>query len=227
MSAPKKFLFDTSFEPPRDEAEAARAQGKPVAKYFDEDLEQAREEGFAAGKEAGEREAMGGIEQAIARTLDAIAQQLPALSRAQAEAEERQSREAVAVATTLVRKLFPKMARQQGFAEIESLVVECLERLREEPRIVIRVADALLDPVNERVSALAGQVGFEGRIVFLSQDELNPGDVRVEWADGGAERDSHRLWREADGVIERFLGVAPEAPAPDQPMAHKSALASA
>src|SRR3546814_7302027 len=47
--------------------------------------------------------------------------------------------------------------------------------------------------------------GFEGKLVFLADERLKTGDLRVEWADGGAERNQKALWQEIDAVIARVL----------------------
>ncbi|MFQ6018252.1 MAG: hypothetical protein ACE5KF_08645 [Kiloniellaceae bacterium] len=181
--------------------------------YGEADLEQARQEGFAAGKQAGACEARQTSEHLAAQSLAAIAERLTGLSQAQAEVIERQGREAIEAAITLVRKLFPKLTQERGVAEVEALIETCLGRLRDEPRVVIRVADSLLDGLQQRISRLAAQAGFDGKIVLLSQDGLQAGDVRVEWADGGAERDRERQWREIDDVIERTIGQTRPRPA--------------
>lgn len=212
MSMSAKFLFDTSFDPEdMDRSGPGRKPAKP--KFGEEDLEKARTDGFAAGKESGRQEVMQSIEQQISTALNAISGQLTGLSQAQVQASERQARSAVEAALTVMRKMFPHLASRHGLAEIESLVCDCLERLRTEPRIVIRVADSLLDRVEQRVSQLAACAGFDGKIVFLSQEGLHPGDIRVEWADGGAERDSDRLWHKIDQIIARTIG--PMQPAAD------------
>ena len=213
MSMSDKFLFDTSFEPEDVDGSVMPGQKPAKPKFGEEDLEKARAEGFAAGKESGRQEAMQSIEQQISQTLSAISQQMTGLSQAQVQASERQTRGAVEAALTVMRKMFPRLAGRHGLAEIESVVCDCLERLRTEPRLVIRVADSLLDQVEQRVSQLAAHAGFDGKIVFLSQEGLHPGDIRVEWADGGAERDSDRLWREIDQIITRTIG--PMQPAAD------------
>ncbi len=107
---------------------------------------------------------------------------------------------------TVVRKLFPSLAQRHGLDEVEGLVAECLGRLRDEPRVVVRVADELLDPLKAHMDRLSEHSGFEGRVVLLADEGLSDSDVRVEWADGGAERDSGRLWREIDEILARALG---------------------
>ena len=216
MNMSAKFLFDTSFEAEDLGDDAVQPVRKPPPpKFGEEDLERARAEGHSSGKEIGAQETMQSIEQKISLAMNAVSAQLTGLSQAQVESHERQAREAIEVALTVVRKILPRLAGRHGLAEVESVVCDCLERLRAEPRIVIRVADAVLDQVQARIGELVARAGFEGKIVYLAQDGLNPGDVRVEWADGGAERDSERLWREIEQITARVAGPdTPEAPAP-------------
>jgi flagellar assembly protein FliH len=219
MNISGKFLFDTSFDA-EDLAEDAvqPARKPPPPKFGEEDLERARSEGHARGKEIGAQEALQSIEQQISQAVNAVSAQMSGLAQAQAGSHERREREALEVALTVVRKIFPHLAGRHGLAEVESVVSDCLERLREEPRIVIRVADAVLDQVEARIGGLAARAGFEGNIVYLAQDGLNPGDVRVEWADGGAERDSERLWREIDQITARIVNSGPPPDAPEIPV---------
>jgi len=211
MNAPQKFLFERSFETVDPPGAPRKAVKEPVKTYSEAELSRAHDDGYAAGKQAAEHAAAQAIERHVAQALTTLNRQLAELGKAQAEAVERRSREAVQAALAVIRKLFPKLAQTHGLTEIEAVVAECLGQLHEEPRIVIRVADPLLDAVKERVMAMAAQVGFDGKIVLLAQDDLQAGDVRVEWADGGAERDSNLLWREIDAVVERTIGAAPAA----------------
>ncbi len=228
MSMSNKFLFDTSFEAEDVGDDAVRPVRKPPPPKFDEeDLERARAEGHESGKKIGAQEAMRSIERKISQTMSAVSAQFTGLSQAQVESHERQRREALEVALTVVRKIFPRLAGRHGLAEVESVVCDCLERLRDEPRIVIRVADAVLDQVQARIGELAARAGFEGKVVYLAQDGLKPGDVRVEWADGGAERDSERLWREIEQITARVAGPdTREAPTPTTAPAPAPAEAS-
>jgi len=219
MSMSGKFLFDTSFEVEDLNDDAVQKTRKPPPpKFGEEDLERARTEGHACGKEIGTQEAMQSIEQQVSQAVNAVSAQMSGLAQAQTESHERQSREALQVALTVVRKIFPRLAGRHGLDEVESVIRDCLERLRDEPRIVIRVADAVLDQVEARISEVAARAGFEGNIVYLAQDGLNPGDVRVEWADGGAERDSERLWREIDRITARVASTGSPPGAPEIPV---------
>lgn len=209
----EKFLFDTSFESAKSRA---AMMDRPQPKYSEADLEKARAEGSAAGHAAAKREAAQSIEHAAAQAANAIAERLGALEQALAAAGESQARMAVELSAALVRKMMPSMTERHGLAEIEGLVIAAMERLREEPRIVIRVADGVLDTVQATVAAVAQRAGFDGKVVLLAEPGLAPGDARVEWADGGAERDAERAWRDVEALIQKVVGIHQGQTTPEQ-----------
>ncbi len=73
--------------------------------------------------------------------------------------------------------------------------------------IVLRVNDALFDAVQARLAALSQASAFAGKTILLADAALAEGDARVEWADGGAERDTRRLAAEIDAIFARALTV--------------------
>jgi flagellar assembly protein FliH len=124
---------------------------------------------------------------------------------AHAAQHDAQTREAVAAATEIARRLLPSLAKREAIAEVEALVRECLTRLHDEPRLVVRVADELLDPVRQHMDQLTAAAGYTGRVILFADPAIKSGDARVEWADGGAERDSAAIWRDIDSAIQRFV----------------------
>ena len=223
MSDLEKFLFDTSFDSDRVReaqaraaAEAEAAAAPPPQTYSDEELTAAREGAFAEGKTAGLAEA----EQAQSRRLADLVAELPQhfeQLHSQIDAQQEQRRpHTLDAAITVVRKLFPQLARASGLDEVRAVIDGCLERLRDEPRLVIRCADEDLDRLKAATEASARGNGFEGKLVFLADESIASGDVRVEWADGGAERHLADLWKEIDAIIARAL--APAEPARSAPL---------
>lgn len=211
----EKFLFETCFdgegapeEPAQANAEGEDAAAAPPPAYDEAELQAAREDAYAAGRAAGIDEAEANADRALAEALAVVGERLERLLSARREVEEQAGRAALEAAMLLLRRLFPEFERRHGFDEIEGIVAESLERLREEPRIVVRVADARLDELRARIDDLAARCGYPGKVVLLAEEGLSDGDARVEWADGGAERDSARLWNEVDGLLRRALPAA-------------------
>lgn len=204
MKASQKFLFDHAFD-----LEEADDNGKPAAKrrFSAAELEAARQSAHAAGLAAGLDQAHRGYERQAAQALEEAARQFADLHKQQAMSNQMVQRNAVEVAISVVRKLFPGLEARDGLAEIERLVTDSLQRIPDQPRVVVRVNDALMPALQGRLQHISNASAFPGQLVLLADDRLGRGDCRVEWADGGAERLGERIWAEIDAAIERAQAV--------------------
>ncbi len=220
MAAMRKFMFDTSFdtEPEPDDAlapapdeciEAARSEPPPPA-ISEADLEAARAEGFAAGLVEGEQSVVARMQVETAATLARIADQVGAAAEEMATIGPRAEERATAIGLAVARKLMPQLVRREGLAEVEAMLRDCLKDMFDEPRIVLRVGDALLDAVTERLTPIVSRSGFAGRVIVIAEEGMATGDCRIEWADGGAERSAARIWREIDAAVARCLETSLE-----------------
>ncbi len=219
----QRFLFDTSFdttasvepfaptelevpEPEDKPAEQPPEMQEPAAPAVDErelieEKAKAFSEGEAQGREAALAEAAASVEQRCSALLEDIAAKLPDSLRAEESAYRVASQESLALAQATLKKVFPRLEQRAALAEVEALVEASLAQLRQEPRVVLRLPDALLDPMRERLDGLTQSHGFEGKVVLLADPELGPSDVRVEFADGGMERCARQLWSEIESRI--------------------------
>ena len=80
----------------------------------------------------------------------------------------------------------------------------------DEPRVVFRVPDAMLDTLQPRIAEMSGKAGYSGEVVLLADDRMGMSDCLVEWADGGAERNVERLWAEVEEILTRTLDAQPD-----------------
>jgi flagellar assembly protein FliH len=201
----ERFPFDTVFENESDGQGASRRKKEPT--FSVADLEAAKQVARAEGVAVGLEEARAGYERRATQAIEAAARQMALLDAAQAESNAMMRRNAIEVAVVVVRKLFPQLEARHGLAEVEQLVGDSLNQLFDEPRVVIRVHDTLLEVLQGRVEALAQSAGYPGRLILIADGSIGPGDCRVEWADGGAERLGDRLWQHIDTVLRRALGA--------------------
>lgn len=218
MPATRRYLFDTSFDAP-DDAAPARSPAEP--RFTLAEIEAARAGGVAAGREAALAEVAQQTEQRIAAAIEALsgeAAQLLAFSQDVAAATERQ---AVALLRAALHKLAPALCRKDPLAEIEALLAQCLSEALDEPRLVLRVAESVFDLAQPRLAAIAAANGYAGRLVLLADAQLAEPDCRVEWADGGAERDSQRLVAAIDELIATSLAPSTAAPLPEKETDHE------
>jgi flagellar assembly protein FliH len=224
----RPFLFETSFdddaaererkkreaeERARLETEAAVNTEPPPPTFSEAELASARQAGFLEGRNAGISEAQASIERRGADALDQVSRALAQLDRAQREGIVELMRGALEVTHTIVRKVLPDYVRRHGSDEIQALVRQVLETLVEEPRVVIRVPQDLVETLKPRIAQAGKATSFEGQLVVFGEPSLGDGDCRIEWSSGGAERLVQQSLDQIAAVVGRAQ-VPPDA-APD------------
>lgn len=216
MGTITKFEFDTAFDDGDLVVESVeRAEEKPPEPVFSEaELAAAGDEGFAKGREAGLAEATRSIENTLAHALSAIADKMTEMGAAQADAWAACQDHALAVSVAITRKTVSASMQEAAIENIEKMISDTLPRLVEEPRVVIRVADEILDLLKERIQMVATDVGFAGQVILLAEPGLAGPDCHIEWADGGTEYDTERLWQEIENAVGGYLDGAPNRPEP-------------
>lgn len=202
MATPQPFLFDTRFDTEGEER-ARKDRARREA-----ELEAARRAAYADGVAAGRDEAEAGLAGEMRRAVDALADPLAAVMSRQEIDSAVARKEAVGVAAAIMRKLFPRFEETHGLAEIEALVLSCLEELATEPRLVVRVRPDLAAPMKENLNRLASDAGYPGALLLVPADDLKGSDARVEWAEGGAARDASDAWARIDQLVEKALQEA-------------------
>lgn len=204
--AARKFLFDCSFDaPPPPEEPAVVAPPEPT--FTAGDLEAARAAGFAEGRAAGLADAAASQAARLASALERAVEGIGTLLEHRTQSAQALEGAAVELVLAIARKVLPEASRRLAFDELVGLVRSSLEDVIDEPRLVVRVPDALFDEAKERIGASAAAAGYAGKVVVLADPALGPEDARVEWADGGAERDMTRFWAELDEAAKRAVAT--------------------
>ena len=215
-----KYMFDVDFTPPRqrspdvvkdrDESvvEPEAPPPAPAVMFSEEELGLARDGAFDEGRQSGYAAGLeaGGVQ--IAKSLEALVAALPNLASVQTRANDLVLQDAIRLTQAVLRRAFPAIAESHAFDEVAKVVSDLIPHLLDEPRIIVRVALPLVETIRERLEQIAHSTGFEGRMVVQEDPRLKPGDCKVEWADGGAERDLTRLLAEAEHIIDRALTQA-------------------
>jgi flagellar assembly protein FliH len=207
MALAQRYLFDTNFDMPGGEARQRGVVTPAEAAISRAELDAAAARARAEGHAAGLAEAQAQREQQIGDALTGIAQQLALLFAAKDEARRESERTTIELTRTIAAKLFPALIRKGALDELDAVVAQCMREAIAEPRLVLRVPDTLFEAAQQRMAPLAGTLGFPGKLIILVDDQLGPSDCRVEWADGGAERDTARTWREIEAALDRAVGA--------------------
>jgi len=183
MSASAKYLFDLDFAP------AAKAPTAIAVAEHAARVAEAETRGYRNGFQAAETEMKADTERRLTVTLEQIGSALEVMARGLAGVENRLEAEAVDVAVAVARKLAPELIAREPLAEIAALVTECFRHLVAAPHVAIRVSESIYLVAREKLEDISRQRGFEGRLVLLAEPGIADGDCRIEWADGGINRD--------------------------------------
>ncbi len=207
MAVAQKFLFDFSFDSPGADAQRRGAVTPAEAIITRPELDRAIAKARAEGHAAGLAEAMSQREQQLGETLSAIGGHVAALLADQEVTRRDSERNTIELTRAIAGRLFPALVRKGALAELEAIVVQSMRDALTEPRLVVRLPDATFTAAQEMLAPLAASNGYAGKLIILVDEQLGESDCRVEWADGGVERDTARTWREIEAAIDRALNA--------------------
>lgn len=193
----RKFMFDRSFDP----NSAARApERKPVTlkpEQYDALKKESYDAGFAAGRKAGlddQTDKLAKLVTLVGNKIDVIVAQIHAIHKSN-EASVRQ------LSLAIAKKFVPDLASRHGLQEIESMIEGVIGEMIHEPRLVVRVHESQFDALSEKINAITAQKAYTGKVVVLADSETAAGDCKVEWADGGMERNAKSIMSSIEETV--------------------------
>ncbi|PHZ85259.1 FliH/SctL family protein [Paremcibacter congregatus] len=192
-----RFTFDEDFE---DSSGGTMSRSK---------IDDIRAAAYAEGVAAGQTEVLTSLEQSCESLLHNILTASQNLQERQAEQVSLMHKEAAKLAYAIIEKLAPALVRHTPLDEIELLVTQCLKNSPLHPRLVVRVDDSILPLLEEKLEKIRQTNSYQGEIILISETMAHPSDCRVEWANGGAERDFNSLLATIEGTVKLFI-EAPE-----------------
>ena len=171
----------------------------------DADLARARAEGFAHGSSVAHDAAMAAREQATSAALTRIAEALDIAGGMAAQSND-------AAATALARlllgcmaRLLPALCAHHGAAEAATLARAILPGLTHEALATVRVHPQGLPALQAALATLDDRA--RPRLELVGSDALALGDLRIEWPDGAAVRDTAAIWATVRDALAA-LGLA-------------------
>ncbi len=199
MANSVKFLFDTEFA-------TAAVAGEPETKLLTgNEIQQLRDSAFAAGVNEGVARENRATEHRQSEALAAIASRIGAIGESQGQAMNHIIDEATNLAMAMARKISPALAQHHPLVGIEAMIRDFLHQLLDEPHIVVRVPEILIDDLKRRIDSITAGCGFAGRVVLMPDPVLKGNDCRLEWADGGAVRNIDSILNDIETGVVRLL----------------------
>jgi flagellar assembly protein FliH len=196
---PAKFLFDQDF--------AAAAEVNPTVPLavHEADLSEADASGYRRGHAAAKAEVLAEAEERTAAALERISAALESVMRGLSGVEAMLETEAVDVAVAVGKKLAAALIEREPLAEISALAMDCFRHLVTAPHVVVRVNDAQHASVGKPIEEMVRARGLASHLVVLAEPDIQTGDCRIEWADGGVNRDRSATEAVIDEAVSRYV----------------------
>ncbi len=169
-------------------------------------LEAAREEGFVAGHTAALEEAETARSHYVADALNLIAQGLTMLDEQQKTSNREIAEITIRLLFAIAKKTIPVTAHEYAKENITDFVRKTLPLVIGEPKLLIRAHAMIVDDLRPALDEVFRRAGFQGTHVVVADYELQPGDARMEWSGGGAERSETRIWGDIERMVAETVG---------------------
>ena len=188
MTQQRKFTFDTEFLG-KEGRQAPSARARQRQSLTTEELENIQ----ANARAEGANSAQAKNAEALERTIAALTISLrAALDRSHAEIEALRG-EAAHLALAMARKIAPAALAALPASDVENALRQAMHQAIGEPRITLRAAPAVSEVLEPRLSIIAHEEGYEGRVLIAADPAMKASDCRIEWRGGGAERSEQAL----------------------------------
>lgn len=189
MSDKKKFFFDRhNFDENAEEEEGP----PPPPTFSEEELASAKDTSYQKGKQDGFQDSQASLEKKIEVLLEHAKKSFLDFQSKEAAREKQYEEEAVHLALTVFKSIFPAWVEQQGPAEVEKAIADVLQSASNHQSIRIEVATAMLSATEARFKPITESLS-DISISFHGRDDLSETDMRMKWENGGAVRDSQQL----------------------------------
>jgi flagellar assembly protein FliH len=194
----RKFLFDRSFD---DGSTAARGHERKPVTLKPEQVDALKKEAYDAGLVAGQKAVGDAKTEQLAELMGQIEKSLHALVDNVAMIHKQQKDLVGALVLSVARRILPDYTGRHGLQEIQALLDDTITEMVHEPRLVVRIHLSQFDAANTYLQAMAAQKAYAGKIVVLADTNVAIGDCRIEWADGGVERDTEATWKKVEHAL--------------------------
>lgn len=156
--------------------------------------EQAYENGFKAAEN--EKEKSNSI------LLEEINNRLLMLAANVGEQECKLEDQAISVAKATIHKLIPVLEQENSKEIVNNFLTENFKNFKDEAKLAFYFNPETIPFVQDTIARLANIHDFEGKIALHKDSKLNLADCRIEWENGGVERQGNKMLEKVNNLLE-------------------------
>ena len=166
--------------------------------------EEGRLNGLTEGRENAWKEAMESIEKQNSDTLMTISASLKKSMQSLEQSAENAFETAIEIAMAVCKKALPSLCEKNAVDEIRILLEKNLHFLKDEPKISLRLNPTLAEQIKPVLTELVKKEAYAGRIAVIRDETLPVGDCRVEWKNGGLEKNMQDVLNHTEELVRLY-----------------------
>ena len=166
---------------------------EPVKTYTEEELAEQVQIAEHNGYEKGFKSSQSGIDEAVANVLNEINSRLLQLITEEETQKSEMEKQSLDLVLSIVRKLVPSLLSDEAKNIVNKFIADNFNNFKNESKLSFYIHPDIISYVQENIAKLANRHDFEGKIALHKDNSLGVSDCRIEWENGGVERNTGHL----------------------------------
>lgn len=179
----KPYFFDEHVFEEDGSCASLEVDAPPAPEFTADELAAAKAAAFEEGRKAGLKQSEEELTQKALNVLQKIDRDIAVLIAAEADRAETLENEAVVLALSVMRKVFPAYTEKFGLDEIKSSITTSLQNFKSPENIQIEVHSDLAPKIEGLVKKL--EQDLHKHITLRPSTTLAENSCQIQWPDGG------------------------------------------
>ncbi len=172
-----------------------------VISYSQEELDAEVRKAEDKGYERGLRQAEDEAEKRHEALMNEMSGKLSVMLADMAKENDEREAEAIQLALALVKKLLPSLEEKQAEAEVQKFLSDNFPNFRREAYLSFSFNPQTVGAAAKIIAKLAEKNDFEGKISVHKDENLGVSDCRIEWENGGVEKNDSKMLEKAEKLL--------------------------
>lgn len=138
--------------------------------------------------ERGFKTSQDGIDNLLSKAMDEINQRLMTMIANSSNLSCELEKQSVELAQAIIEKLVPGLNKDNSVEIVKQFISDNFNNFKNEAKLSFYIHPDIISYVQETIAKLANSYDFEGKISLHKDAKLGIADCRIEWENGGVER---------------------------------------
>ncbi len=182
--------------------EVIEPEPEPIKTYTEEELAEQVRIAEQNGYEKGFKSSQCDIDAASVNVLNEINNRLLQLITDEQKQNSEMEKQSLDLVLSIVRKLVPSLLADEAKNIVNKFIADNFNNFKNEAKLSFYIHPDIISCVQKNIANLANRHDFEGKIALHKDNNLGISDCRIEWENGGVERNAGHLVGKIETMLE-------------------------